>query len=139
MKYMIHACLQREWYVNDYLIPSMLAQGIKKKDIELWLDSNGDGCLQSFFKSMKHCGEDYDPDGGVWHIQDDVVLSKTFYEKTKQYDYGVAYGFCNNDFDGGNVNRFGRVPQQFQWNSFQCVRIPNSYAKESADWFFNDV
>ena len=33
MKYMIHTCEARLWYVEEYLIPSMLKQGIKEDDI----------------------------------------------------------------------------------------------------------
>ena len=33
MTIMIHACNERMWYVNEYLVPSMTAQGIGKDNI----------------------------------------------------------------------------------------------------------
>ena len=54
-KYVIHACQQRKWYVDDYLIPSMLKQGINEDDITIWLDDKHQGNLfacMNCFKSM---------------------------------------------------------------------------------------
>ena len=39
MYYMIHAVPEREWYVEEYLIPSMISQGISPDEIEVWMDS----------------------------------------------------------------------------------------------------
>jgi len=38
MKYMIHACPERIWYVNNYLVPELLNQGITTQDIIVWND-----------------------------------------------------------------------------------------------------
>lgn len=73
MHFLIHACRAREWYVNDFLIPSMTAQGIHKEDIEVWMDSNNDGCLFSCMKCFYEMGNR--GDGDTWHLQDDVLLS----------------------------------------------------------------
>ena len=134
-RFMIHACIPREWYVRDYLIPSMVEQGIKEEDIEVWLDRNNDGCLLSAMKAFHECGK---RDGGTWHMQDDVVISSDFAEKTREYDDGVVCGYMYRGFELMEP-RPGRVPAVFSWNSFPCIRIPNKLAGEFADWFFTDA
>ena len=37
MNILIHACPQRMWYVNDFLVPMLREQG--GEDIEIWNDS----------------------------------------------------------------------------------------------------
>lgn len=112
---LIHACEKRMWYVEGFLVPSLEDQGIKP---EIWLD-DGKGnlysCMESFQNSPKN--------GGTWHLQDDVVISKDFSERTKKADNGLVCGFN----DGSNY----RLPL-----SFPCIRIPNSYARECAEWFY---
>lgn len=129
-KYMIHACPQRMWYVNEFLLPSLLEQGIPEKDITVWNDSEKKGnlaaCMAAFESLPKH--------GGTWHLQDDVVICKDFAERTKQYDKGVVYGFCNRWFKDDPAMT-GTVYAEDAWNSFQCVRIPNEYAHEAVAWF----
>ena len=51
MKYMIHSCDKRLWYVNEYLIPSMKEQGIKNEDIIIWNDDKHHGNLGSYIDS----------------------------------------------------------------------------------------
>ena len=73
MKYMIHACPPRMWYVEEFLIPSMKAQGIKDEEITVWNDEKMEGNLPAFLASMKACAKE---PGGTWHIQDDVIISR---------------------------------------------------------------
>lgn len=138
-KYMIHACPQRMWYVNDYLIPSLTEQGITKDFIHVWLDDKGMGNLESFMQSLKWIGENECYLDGTWHLQDDIVISKHFREVTQKETMCVTAGYCNHLCDGGNVNLVGLTPAHFQWLSMLCLRIPNYYAKECADWYYNDV
>ena len=90
MKYMIHACPKRMWYVGDYLIPSMLAQGIDKGNIIVWNDIDGVGNLASCLASFASCQEE----GETWHLQDDVVICHDFAERTASAPKGVVCGFC---------------------------------------------
>lgn len=135
MNYMIHACPAREWYVNDFLIPSMEAQGINKNDIEVWMDRGGDGCLLSCLKSFTECGK---REGGTWHLQDDIVLARDFREKTEAYDEGIVCGYMYRDFESLRPQE-GDVPAVFMWNSFPCIRIPNELARDFCDWFLYDA
>lgn len=133
MKYMIHACPQRMWYVNDYLLPSMQAQGIK--DIEIWNDTEGKGNLLACMEAFRACGE---REGGTWHLQDDVLISRDFAERTRAPVDGVVCGFgCQNS--GPSMQERGRVPMVFMWYSFPCIYIPNDLARECAAWFFEDA
>ena len=56
-KYMIHSSSQRKWYVQEYLIPSLLEQKIDRKDILLYVDENNEGCLKSSIRSFKIAAE----------------------------------------------------------------------------------
>lgn len=135
-KYMIHACPPREWYVYDFLIPSMTAQGIPKENVEVWMDANRDGCLLSCMKCFTECGKR--DDGGRWHLQDDVLISRTFKQTTEKYDDGVVCGYVNKNWQQLPVWD-GIVPGSYLWNSFPCIRIPDKIAGECAHWFFNDA
>ena len=132
---MIHACLEREWYVVEYLIPSMVAQGIPDENIEVWLDKNRDGNLLSCMKCFAECGK---RSGGRWHLQDDVVIARDFRERTEQHDSGIVTGFFHRSWQTLSP-KFGDVPAVFMFNSFQCIRIPDEIAGGCAEWFFNDA
>lgn len=136
MKYLIHTLPARYWYVTDYLIPSMLQQGIIFSDIDIYTDKNQEGCLKSTLKSFKGLPED----GYTWHIQDDVILSSRFKEITeyiKNYeDNIVACGFAS-CYDKGAAAS-GTVTPEHMWYSFLCIGIPNKYAHEFVEWIENN-
>ena len=135
MKVLIHACPARMWYVEDFLYPSLRDQGLPAEDIEIWNDADGKGNLISCMESFAARPEG---DGGTWHIQDDVLVCRDFARRCRENDAGVVYGFCNERFTDDPRQR-GRVHLPDAWHSFQCVRIPDAYARECADWFFTDA
>lgn len=96
---MIHGCKEREWYINQYLVPSLVKQGINKHDIIMWIDEENAGCLMSFIESLEWIKQNQNFSTGFWHLQDDVVISKKFCQMIKKYNEGVVCGF---------VVRFGR-------------------------------
>ena len=127
---MIHACNKRLWYVKDYLIPSMIEQGIKEDNIILWLDRENLGNLESCVRSFESVSDTND---GIWHLQDDIILGSNFKEKTEKLNTGLVCGFCC-EYDQ-NVNNSGEVRVIDMWYSFPCIRIPNVYALEFSKWF----
>lgn len=136
MLYLIHACPDRRWYVEEFLIPSMLDQGISSSYIEVFMDSNNKGnlfaCMDAF-ASCKGC------EGATWHLQDDVIISRDFYTKTKaQRKDSIVCGFCGVEI-GPNPENYGSVRSWEMWWSFQCILIPNDIASECADWFYYDA
>lgn len=134
MKYMIHACPERRWYVEGYLLEDMLAQGIPREDITIWMDETHAGNLASCLRSFQSLPDD----GGTWHMQDDVLIASDFAKKTKEHDDGIVSGFCRKEWQMLEV-REGKVPALFMWNSFQCIRIPNKIAHEFAEWVIGDA
>ena len=130
---MIHACPERMWYVEGFLVPSLEAQGIR--DILVRCDTEKKGNLISCMERFAECGE---RPGGTWHIQDDVVVCRDFAERALEHDDGVVCGFCCARF-GPLPDQTGSVPVPFLWWSFQCQRIPNALAAECAEWFFTDA
>ena len=68
-----------------------------------------------------------------------VYGSDDFSIITEKYNNGIVCGFCNEKFDGGNVNIVGITPVANSWFSFQCIRIPNVYAMQCAKWYYDDV
>ena len=128
MKVLIHAYPKRMWYVEGWLVPELERQGAD--EIEIWNDTEGKGnlraCLESFAARTG--------DGGTWHIQDDVLLCRDFAQRCREHDEGVVYGFCNVQFTDDPAQT-GVVSVEDAWHSFQCLRIPDAYARECAAWF----
>ena len=133
-KYMIHAYPKRMWYVEEYLIPSMLDQGISKSQIAVHNDVDGEGNLRA---CMRAFGEVDDDEGGTWHLQDDVCICKDFKERTELYDNGLIAGFSSERYDG--PGKIGGVKLGDMWFSFPCIRIPNQYARECSEWVLKYV
>ena len=135
MKYMIHTCNSRLWYVEQFLVPSMVEQGIKEKDIKVWLDKEEKGNLDAFMESARYCGK---RKGGMWHLQDDVVISSDFAERTKDHMDAIQCGFCCKMFEQF-ADQTGKVISTYMWYSFPCIYIPNEIMGACADWFYYDV
>lgn len=97
MKYMIHSCNKRLWYVKKYLIPSMIKQGINAKDIILWNDDHSVGNQQSWYNSCEHIKSHEPLDEGMWHLTDDVIISHKFYKRTKSVpnNLNIRCRFCD--------------------------------------------
>ena len=130
MKILIHACLQRMWYVRDFLIPMLQEQGAEH--IEVWQDIGKKGNLRSCMDSFAtRIG-----DGGTWHIQDDVLPCRDFVKRCKENDEGLVYGFCCRNFND-RLDADGEVYVADAWHSFQCVRIPDAWARDCAEWVFS--
>lgn len=137
-KYIIHACNSRMWYVDGYLVPSMLEQGINKDDIIVWLDKNNEGNLPAFLKCMEFCGKS--EEHGFWHLQDDVIISRKFKEYTERYDTGLVAGFASSYDSDPYFNKQVEVPSgtvniKDLWYSFCCIRIPNLLVRKFLDWW----
>ena len=136
-RYVIHACAARIWYVDEYLIPSMLEQGIDRDDILLWCDTEKKGCLISAIECFEHCGQ---YEGGCWHLQDDIILAKDFAKRTRSANDRIECVFCHSLFEknnGRSVDRIGQVKAQYMWSSFPCIYIPNRLAAEFAEWYYS--
>ena len=129
-KYLIHTYPKRLWYVEEYIIPSMLEQGIAKEDIKVYNDSKGEGNLRACLNAFASC----EGNGGTWHLQDDICICKDFKERTEWYDRGLVCGFSSALYDGSAEDKKGAVPRSKMWFSFPCIRIPNSWARECAEW-----
>ena len=68
----IHAVPERLWYVEEFLLPSLDAQGADS--VRVWTDSDRRGNLVSCME----CFAAMEGGGGAWHIQDDVLLCRDF-------------------------------------------------------------
>lgn len=137
-KYMIHVCNDREWYVKEFLFPSLIDSGISKDDIIIWHDKKGIGNLASFVASCEWIGENLNIHDNTWHLQDDIVISDRFFTETQKFWDGVSNGFCNELFDGERTNYLGVTSGSGMWFSFQCVCIPNRMARDFAKWFHEE-
>ena len=125
--YVIHACPERMWYVNEYLVPSLQEQKIK--DIDVRCDNNHLGCLESCMQIFGSMPNDND---GAWHLQDDVAICRNFKTLTEQYNSGVVCGFTKSA-----STKIGFVKPEHMWWSFPCIRIPNKIARECSEWFYS--
>lgn len=127
--YMIHACPKRMWYVEEFLVPSLLRLGIVESDILVYNDIDGEGNLKSCMKAFLSVP---DNDEGTWHLQDDVCICKDFKILTESLDFGLVCGFSSEMYDG--PGKIGAVKREDMWYSFPCIRIPNQYARECSEW-----
>lgn len=125
---MIHACPQRMWYVEGYLIPKLKEQGIE--NITVWEDKDHKGNLESCMQSFLSLPED----GNTWHLQDDVVISKDFRQLAEAYDNGRRIACGINTLYDGFVR--GTTALCNMWYSFPCIYIPNKMARECAEWWY---
>ena len=134
MLIMIHACPQREWYVNEFLVPSLRTQGIDAKEITVWVDRHGIGNLASCLASFSEVAE---LSGETWHLQDDVIICKDFAERARAAPKGIVCGFCVKRYEDALV--FGKTTTMFQWqSSFPCIKIPNAIAGEFVEWIHRE-
>lgn len=134
--YMIHACEKREWYVEKFLIPSLVSQGVPKEEIKIFVDREHLGNLRACMKCFAECGKHK---GVTWHLQDDVIICRDFYNRTKDiYDADIVCGFCGKGV-GPNVELTGEVKPFQMWMSFQCICISNELAGYCAEWFEEDA
>lgn len=122
-KYLIHTCNKRYWYVRNHLVPSMLKQGIDGKDIHIHLDKECMGNLKAFIDSLHWIQKNWLYEDGVWHLQDDVIISHDFKLKTEYFDKGMVYGF-ESEYDR----------DQALWYSFPCIRIKNDIIPSFLKW-----
>lgn len=132
--YLIHACEQRNWYVEKYLIPSMIEQGIDRDNIKVYLDKDK-GCLEACMDSFLNL-PNY---GETWHLQDDVIICHDFKTRTEhysKYDCGIVCGYAYELDDSSKYK--GKVPVYQMWYSFPCIKIPNFIAKMCAEWFYKE-
>lgn len=135
MGIMIHTCPAREWYVTDFLVPSLIDQGISGNEISVWVDRDGRGnlssCIETFCQSAQLPGE-------TWHLQDDVIVCRDFAERIKDAPSGVVCGFCVKEYE--NEIRCGTVKARHMWqSSFPCIKIPNRIAGEFVEWFISSA
>lgn len=134
MKYMIHSCNSRQWYVDNYLVPSMLKQGIKEEDIYVYQDVNRDGNLVSWVISCHKAFEMWG-DTNVWHLQDDVLICRDFKERTEELEADetkIICGFTTKYDDGREPGLKGAY--NHMWYSFPCIRITTIITKLFAEW-----
>lgn len=133
MRVLIHAAPARMWYVNDFLIPRLRAQGLKKSQIQVWNDTEGKGNLLSCMEAFASCRE---LPGGTWHIQDDALPARDFVRRAAEHDRGIVAGFCCRDFEPRRgTEHTGPQPPRNLWYSLQCIRLPNEVAAACAAWF----
>lgn len=139
MKYMIHSCNSRQWYVDNFLVPSMIEQGIKEEDIYVYQDKECKGNLKAFIDSCKKAIELWGLEERVWHLQDDVLIASYFKEYTERLTsntylkYMFICGFTT-DYDDGKHPGPGFADKDM-WYSFPCIMIPNEIAKNFTDWY----
>ena len=133
--YLIHCCNKRFTYVKTYLIPTMLEQGIPADNIFVYRDYNEIGNLRAFVDSCNRLVTQCEKANisGVWHLQDDVIISEDFAKKTELYDNGIVCAFtCA--YDKKPEEGYFQIFQGKMWYSFPCMRIPTNLLREFVDW-----
>ena len=136
MNIMIHACPKREWYVDEYLWPSLIEQGIPPDNIIVWVDRYGRGNLSSCIETFTQVSE---MPGDTWHLQDDVIVCRDFRDRIMSIPPGLVCGFCVEKYEYYKPPVTGPTTVWNMWqSSFPCIKIPNWIAKEFVEWFINE-
>lgn len=139
MKYIIHSCEKRLWYVKEYFIPSLIKQGISEEDIIIWNDDQGWGCLKSWTNSCEWVKENLDIYDGCWHLQDDVLVCHDFKERTANPPMNdIVCGYIAG-LDHIKEEDLGKHQIDKIQFSFPCTWIPNRYIVGFIDWFNKEV
>lgn len=141
IRYMIHTCMQREWYVREFLLPSMYAQGIDSSKIYVFGDNLNIGALENCMRSFEWIDRTQSKNNHIWHLQDDVILCSDFAKRTKILDETedcILCGFSSR-YDNHEKDKEEYVTPMYMWYSFPCIRIPNNIAGECARWFYSTV
>lgn len=135
-KYLIHTCKEREWYVDNFLIPSMVKQGIDNNNIYKYIDNNKEGNLLACMDAFEMVSVFGDFEEITWHLQDDIAISKEFKQYTEcEYDSDIICAFCTRE----QITRpIGQVDSVDMWYSFQCVGIKNEIASACGNWFYTN-
>lgn len=129
MRVMIHACPDRLWYVNEFLVPDLTDQGVT--EITVWNDERRQGNLRSCMAAFASCTGD----GGTWHIQDDALIASDFAERAADAQGDrIVCGFVSDAY-GPDPTLKGEVYMADMWNSFLCIYIPDRIARECAEWY----
>lgn len=138
MKYMIHTHPKRSKYVDNYLIPSLINQGIDEDDIYVVLDTDGAGNLKSFLYSLKIIKTIpiLNEEIGLWHLQDDVIVSKDFKKKAEMYAKKdvIVNGFVSSNYNKMKLKKTGKQPVKESWLSMPCMFIPNRLINDFLNW-----
>lgn len=123
MDFLIHASKERMWYVNKFLLPRLY--GIPGMT---YCDSHKAGNIRAYLDSLGMMAY-ANKSGNTWHLEDDVFPDKHFVKWAREHEdlEGIICGF-------GTKPIFGRVLPKEMWYSFPCIRIPNDYALEFAQW-----
>ena len=124
---LIHACPEREWYVNDYLVPVIKEQVQKchtTVDLRVYVDNNRLGNQRAFLDSAGCLDRKTHP-ANTWHLQDDVWPSDDFMNTIELYSdvQGIICGFGTRAACRGKVP--GWTTASGMYTSFQCIRIPD--------------
>lgn len=132
IKFLIHGCNQREWFIYQFLIPALVKQGVLKENIQVWHDYQKKGNLQSWVASCKHIRDTREEDEQIWHLQDDVYPSQSFNHIVR-----APAGICTGHryiYDDNKAYK-GEQPGSRLWYSFPCIKIPNKYMGDFLVWF----
>lgn len=133
---MIHTCNKRIDYVNQFLVTSLTKQGIKRRDIIIFNDFMGRGNLQSYLDSIDYIvNSDLRNEKGIWHLQDDVIISSDFKVVTELYNNDMLVnGFVSEMYNSDKLKLTGVHSMKNHWLSFQCIYIPNKYLNGFLAW-----
>lgn len=129
MKIMVHATLERMWYVEGFLVPELRRQGAE--NVRVWYDTQRRGNLGACCESFAAC----EGEGDTWHLQDDVLPAADFVRLCRGAEAvpGVVCGFVNEN-SGPDANLTGAQRGADLWYSFPCIRIPDTRARAFAAW-----
>lgn len=138
MRIMIHTIPKRVGIAMD-MEAELVTQGFPKDDIFFYIDHDLKGPLPAFLGSIDWLDRRIlDPYEDIWHLQDDVELSKNFVSEIAKLCfrpdnfYHVICGFASN---ADIIKPGAKGWEAFNMHhSFPCIRIKSDIASDFARW-----
>jgi hypothetical protein len=132
--YLIHTYPKREWFVEGYIIPALIAMGIQRQAIQVYSDTKGLGNLKAYIDSVKKLDLSFGQQ--IVHLQDDVIPCRNF-RKYVELDYKQIYDcdiVCAFSSLYDNCSNTYKQPAENMWFSFPCNKFSYDILVNFINW-----
>lgn len=139
MIFLIHTYKSRRWYVDEFLVPSLLRQGIDENSVYIY-DDPGDGNLKACLKSYLYYGQIF-PGEKIWNLQDDILICRDFAERCKRLseEHDIVYGYCGDCGEDYKYDISTPKGTKELWWSQPCIMMSGKIMNDISDYFWTNV
>lgn len=137
MKVLIHAYPKRMWYVNEYIVPSLVSAGVSPADIFVYNDEKLEGNLVSCMRSLLYYSDVFEGDNDIWSLQDDVIICKGFKERCESLsDHDIVMGYSG-ECEPEKHDKVRPLCKAHLWWSAPCMKMTPEIMRDISDFFWS--